>query len=386
MPFSPPDSELRVLVVAPVGRDGELTCQVLSGAGIPALQCADLDEVAREMETGAGALLLTIDALGAAEAGRLDRLLQAQEPWSDLSVVLAVDRGLAQGKDSPLALLERAGTLTVLERPVRVVTLLSVLRSALRARARQYELRDLVEQLRTNVVRLDAERVVRERFVALLAHDLRGPLSVVVTSAQLIAARPQSVVDRPELALRVRRAAQRMEAMIRDLLDANSVRAGGRLAITAVPCDLVEIVNEALSDLDDAGRLRVKASLPERLEGVWAPEEVRRAVWNLVTNALKYGPAGTAVAVDACSDGDAVQLAVHNEGPPIPPEEQSRIFEPFGRARGAAAVAGGWGLGLTLVRGCAEAHGGQLVLTSMPERGTTFTLRLPRDARPYQLT
>jgi signal transduction histidine kinase len=384
MPPSRTGSELRVLVVAPIGRDGELTCRVLTDAAIPCLRCADLDEVARELATGAGAVVLTADALGEAEAERLGRLLQAQEPWSDVPVVLAVDRGLAERTESPLARLERAGTLTVLERPIRVVTLLTVLRTALRARARQYELRDLLEQLRSSVARLDAERVVRERFVALLAHDLRGPLSVITTSAQVMAARPQTVLERPEVTLRVRRAAQRMERMIRDLLDANALRAGERLAITPVPCDLVQIVNEALSDLDEAGRRRVQASLPDRLEGVWAPEELRRAVWNLVTNALKYGPAGTSVAVEARPAGDGVQIAVHNEGPAIPAEEQVRIFEPFGRARGAATVAAGWGLGLTLVRGCAEAHGGELVLMSTPERGTTFTLRLPRDARPYQ--
>lgn len=376
--------QLRVLVVAPVGRDGELTCQVLADAGIAAVRCADLDEVAREIAAGAGALLLTVDALGPAEAERLDELLRAQEPWSDLPVVLAADRGLGRTPESPLARLERAGTLTVLERPVRVVTLLTVLRSALRARARQYELRELLEQLRASVDRLAGERVVRERFVALLAHDLRGPLSVVSTTAQLIAARPESVLERPELAARVGRAARRMERMIRDLLDANTVRAGERLAIAPVPCDLAEIVNEALSDLDEAGRGRVHASLPGRLEGCWAPEELRRAVWNLVTNALKYARAGTPVTVEAGPAGDGVRIAVHDEGPAIPPEEQARIFEPFGRARSAATVATGWGLGLTLVRGCAEAHGGHLALTSTAEQGTTFTLRLPRDARPYQ--
>lgn len=384
MPERRSDAELRVLVVAPVGRDGELTCEVLAGAGIAAVRCAGLEEVAREMAAGAGAVLLTADALGAAEAARLDEVLRAQEPWSDLPVVLAVDRGLARGPESPLARLERAGTLTVLERPVRVVTLLTVLRSALRARARQYELRDLLGQQRTSLARLDAERVVRERFVALLAHDLRGPLSVVATSAQLMAARPQSVVERPELAARVGRAARRMERMIRDLLDANAVSAGERLVIAPVPCDLVGVVNEALSDVDEEGRRRVRASLPDRLEGVWAPEELRRAVWNLVTNALKYGRAGTPVAVEASRSGDGVRIAVHNEGPPIPPEEQARIFEPFGRGRGAETVASGWGLGLTLVRGCAEAHGGSLALESTPERGTTFTLRLPHDARPHR--
>jgi len=374
--------ELRVLVLAPTGRDGELTCEVLGGAGITAHRCASSQELARELEAGAGAVLLTAEGVGAGE-GALERLLATQEPWSDLPVVLAVDRGSAQGGDVPLARLERAGTLTVLERPIRVMTLVSVLRSALRARTRQYELRDLLVQLRTNVAHLGAERVVRERFVALLAHDLRGPLSVVSTSANLLAARPQSVLERPELAIRVQRAAQRMERMIRDLLDANRIQAGGRLVITPARCDLVAVVMEALSDLDDAGRSRVRTSLPDRLEGVWAAEELRRAVWNLLSNALKYGPAETEVTVQARPVGDGVEIAFHNEGPAIPAEEQLRIFEPFGRARGAAAAASGWGLGLTLVRGCAEAHGGDLVLTSTPELGTTFTLRLPRRPAQY---
>jgi signal transduction histidine kinase len=124
--------------------------------------------------------------------------------------------------------------------------------------------------------------------------------------------------------------------------------------------------------------------LPDRLEGVWAPEELRRAVWNLLSNALKYGQAETEVTVEARPVGEGVEVSFHNEGPAIPAEEQLRIFEPFGRARGAAAVATGWGLGLTLARGCAEAHGGDLVLTSTPELGTTFTLRLPRSAAPRQ--
>lgn len=82
---------------------------------------------------------------------------------------------------------------------------------------------------------------------------------------------------------------------------------------------------------------------------------------------------------------DRAAVAVHNEGPPIAPEDQARLFAPFVRTR--AAVAGGqrgWGLGLTFVHGCAEAHGGRVTLESSAERGTTFTLELPLDARSYQ--
>jgi signal transduction histidine kinase len=76
---------------------------------------------------------------------------------------------------------------------------------------------------------------------------------------------------------------------------------------------------------------------------------------------------------------------VHNEGKPIPTEEQAALFRPFGRAaRAVASGQRGWGLGLTLVKGVAEAHGGEVHLESEPGRGTTFTVALPLDARPFQ--
>jgi signal transduction histidine kinase len=273
------------------------------------------------------------------------------------------------------------GVVTVLERPIRGVTLQTVLHAALRARRRQYQLRDAIAELRNHVERLDAERVVRERFVTLLAHDLRGPLTTASLGARRLVADPAEDPGRREAALRVERAMARMDAMIRDLLDANRVRAGERLPLELEACDLVAVVDEALAELEEAARRRVRIAAPARLEGVWAPDQLRRAVWNLVTNALKYGSAETRVDVALRSEGDAAVVEVHNQGPPIEPEEQRRIFEPFGRGRGLEPNVRGWGLGLALVRGCAEAHGGTIEVTSTAGEGTTFAMRLPLDAR-----
>ena len=80
-----------------------------------------------------------------------------------------------------------------------------------------------------------------------------------------------------------------------------------------------------------------------------------------------------------------MELAVHNDGPVIPAEDRAILFEPFSRAISVRAAAErGWGLGLTLVKGCVEAHGGAVEIESEPEKGTTFTLRFPSDARPFQ--
>jgi signal transduction histidine kinase len=357
---------------------------MLRGAGIACHPCTDLGALDRELRAGAGAIIVTSEALGPEGAPSFARVLDAQEPWSDVPIVLAAANGDAGARESSVGRLERAGAITILERPIRLVTMTTVVRSALRARQRQYELRDLLEQLRVNVERLDAERVVRERFVSLLAHDLRGPLSAATTAAKLLVARPDNLEGRRDLAIRIDRNMLRIDRMIQGLLDANRLRAGHRLPLDLQPCDLVETTDDVVADLDERDRGRVRVRMPDRLEGVWAPDQLRRALWNLVLNALKYGAADAPVDVEVGRASDGVRVSVHNEGSPIPPDERLQIFDPFSRARGAEARAKGWGLGLTLVRGCAEAHGGRLELSSTHETGTTFTLWLPLDARPFQ--
>jgi signal transduction histidine kinase len=383
-PLQASEAELRVLVLAPIGRDAEVTCEMLRAARIGCHPCADLPELDRELRRGAGAILVAVEALGPEGAPAFARSLESQEPWSDVPIVIATAPGDTRARESSIRRLERAGAVTVLERPIRLVTMQTVVQSALRARQRQYEMRDLLEELRVNVERLEAEGVVRERFVALLAHDLRGPLSAASLAAKVLVARPERLEERRELALRIERNLLAVERMTQDLLDANRLRAGERLPLDLQPCDLAEIATDVIAEFGEEDRRRVRSSVPDRLEGVWAPDQLRRALWNLVTNALKYGSPDAPVDVHVGRVSDAVAVSVHNEGPVIAADEQVRIFEPFGRGRGAQALARGWGLGLTLIRGCAQAHGGRLEVSSTAEAGTTFTMRLPLDARPFQ--
>jgi signal transduction histidine kinase len=106
----------------------------------------------------------------------------------------------------------------------------------------------------------------------------------------------------------------------------------------------------------------------------------------MIGNALKYG-GGTPIRIVWGSDHGRAYLSVHNEGDPIPPDQIESVFQVFRRATAAKqGKAQGWGIGLPYVRSVAESHGGSIDVDSSPERGTTFTINMPLDARPFQDT
>lgn len=232
---------------------------------------------------------------------------------------------------------------------------------------------------------LRTERELRERFVAVLAHDLLGPLVAAKMGMQLLVSHPELLVERSSVAMRVIRDIDRTDAMVRDLLDVHQIRAGHRLSLRLGKTDLVAVARDVVQDLKVLHGDRFVVTSAEQEWGFWSAHDMRRALWNLVSNAVKYGRDGTSIGIRIVESGGTVELSVHNEGPVIDAGEHATLFDPFSRAVSVQAAAQrGWGLGLTLVKGCAEAHGGTVAIESDPEKGTTFTLRFPVDARPHQ--
>ncbi len=243
----------------------------------------------------------------------------------------------------------------------------------------------LFDELHENIGALHVEKAFRERFVSLLAHDLRGPLSAARLAADLLAMELASRGDAPDmndLASRTVRNIDRADRMIHDLLDANRIRAGEALPLRLERCDLHELVEQVVDDARTqyGDRFIINAAGP--VHGMWSCNDLQRALWNLITNAVKYGAPTEPITISVVHVADIVRVSVHNSGPPIPLDEQPHIFDAYARASTAEASGRiGWGLGLTLVRGTAEAHGGRAFLTSDLESGTTFTLELPIDAQ-----
>jgi signal transduction histidine kinase len=242
----------------------------------------------------------------------------------------------------------------------------------------QAELLDKIEAL-TN------ERDLRERFVSVLAHDLRGPLSAAKMNAQVLLRYPERLDERRDLATRINTNIDRTDRMVCDLLDAHQIRSGKQLPLQLDRCDLAAIAREVVEELASIHGERFILEAEDGVRGIWSAAVLRRAVWNLAANAIKYGAPDKPVTIAVRRTDGGAQASVHNFGSVLSRKDQAHLFEPFARTRSAQAGANrGWGLGLTLVLGCADAHGGTVEIESDAATGTLFTLELPLDARPYQ--
>jgi len=221
-----------------------------------------------------------------------------------------------------------------------------------------------------------------QHLVGIVSHDLRDPVSVIILSAAaLLRMEPQSERT-TKLAQRIRTSADRAARMIHDLLDFTQARLGGGIRLESRPADLHAVASAALVEAGAAYPDRTLAlSRAGDTHGTWDADRIAQVVANLVTNALKYSPVGSPVAVCAAGQDRAVELTVHNEGPPIAPERLGQIFEPLQRATDKIdAKTRSVGLGLYIVHAIVLAHGGTVAVVSTVEAGTTFTVRLPREA------
>jgi signal transduction histidine kinase len=228
-----------------------------------------------------------------------------------------------------------------------------------------------------------AQAVLRERFAAALVHDLRNPLSAANVLAQLIqrSSDPAKIKD---FAGQIVDNLGRVDRMIQDLLDSITFQSGERLPLRLDEFDVQELVKEVCDQFTAVHGDRFRL-IGGTARGWWDRDAMRRAMENLMGNAVKYGAPGTPIRIKIGTVDDRMMLSVHNEGEPIPPEQIECVFQVFQRAAAAKdASKEGWGIGLPYVRSVAESHGGSVGADSSAERGTTFLMDVPVDARPFQ--
>jgi signal transduction histidine kinase/CheY-like chemotaxis protein len=371
----PEPLEDRVLVLAPAGRDAALACQVLSDAGIAADALSGVAELCTGVTRGPGAVLLTEEVLQPKAIGSIAAALSDQPPWSDVPVLVFSAGG--EHRDYAAVARRSIGALAnviFLDRPTRRVALLSAVFAALRARRRQYEVRDLL---------LELEQGVRDRdhFLAMLGHELRNPLGAILASIQLME-RKGSIID-GERAV-ILRQTRLLSRLVDDLLDVSRVTSG-KIALDRSRVDLGELVARSIaSHASQAGEGGVAVSLTAEEPLVVEGDLVRleQVVHNLLTNALKYTPPGGRVNVRLSRRGEDAELRMEDTGVGMDPEILPRVFDLFTQADNTLDRAhGGLGIGLTLVRSLVELHGGTVRAESEGRgRGSTFVVHLPAAA------
>jgi two-component system sensor histidine kinase SenX3 len=231
--------------------------------------------------------------------------------------------------------------------------------------------RDVSESRRVESVRRD--------FVANVSHELKTPIGALALLAETMAVNDDPAVMR-QLAERVVREADRLAAIVDDLLDLSTIEA--QEAPTRVPLPVPLLVSEAVDFVSASAAaahvpLEVAPSPPD-IEIVCDPAQMRSALVNLLDNAIKYSGPGDAVQVGACVSGNRIAFVVRDHGIGIPSRDLERIFERFYRVdRARSRETGGTGLGLSIVRHVAQAHGGDVTVQSLEGEGSTFTLSLP---------
>lgn len=218
----------------------------------------------------------------------------------------------------------------------------------------------------------------REMFLAILGHDLRTPLGAVITSATFMLELGE--LEEPYLTLmtRIASSSRRMDRMVGDLLDLTRSRLGGGISIQRTDMDMQAAVREAANEI---GSLHPTARIDVRIsgdvQGRWDPDRVSQILTNLVGNAVEHGAPEGPVTVTVSGEPEAVMIAIHNHGLPIPATLARRIFDPMKRRQSGSSPH--LGLGLYIAERIVMAHGGRIAVESSAAAGTTFSVYLPRS-------
>jgi signal transduction histidine kinase len=382
---------LAVAILAPTGGDALITERILRNSGVEAKVCGNIREACELIAEGsAGAILLTEESLGPGASPDLLNALREQPSWSDVPILLLTGEGELSGAlPRALANIAMEGNITLLERPVRIATLVTILRSAIRARQRQLDVRDslaerekLIESERAARQEAEEANAAKSQFLATMSHELRTPLNAIAGYAQLLTLElrgPITEAQREDLE-RIERSQRHLLSLINDVLNFAKIEAGS-VSVQRTRVDVGEIVrglDEFVKPQLREKKLEFTLECPEgEVHAIGDTDKVLQILINIMSNAIKFTREGGRIGLTCRKEGKQVQITVTDNGLGIPADKLDAVFEPFVQVnRGYASPQEGTGLGLSISRDLARRMGGDLTATSEPGVGSAFTLSL----------
>lgn len=390
--------EERIIIVAPVGNDAPAIAALLDHEGLATKICNGVEQGACEIRRGAGALLLTEEALESEAVSHLFQVLQDQPRWSELPLIILTTGGEPRLVKLLDLVTVAAGAVSLLERPVSGRTLVRSVEVALRSRQRQYQVRDLIDQLATARGELQqytkglenavADRTQRlnetiqelEGFSYSIAHDMRAPLRAMRGFANLLTEEYGAQLDSSgkDYLERIGTSAERLDALIRDVLNYTRVVRSDIPLSTVDTERLLQEIIESYPNLQDS---TVTILLTKPLPPVEAnPAALTQVFSNLLGNAVKFVPPGVAPRIKVWAEaapahGSKVRFWFEDNGIGIDPEFHDRIFKMFQRLHHTDSYEG-TGIGLAIVRKAVERMGGAVGVEPAEGQGSRFWVEL----------
>ncbi len=374
-----------VIIWTPVGRDASLSSEVLNRAGIQPRLCTNVSEVCEALSSrNSGLLIVAEEALSSETIQRIGETLKQQPPWSDLPLLLLTSGGTStEASLNKLVRMRVLGNITLLERPLRSVTLVAAVRSALASRRRQFQTRDYIQELQEAQNELAQANADLKQFAFAASHDLQEPLRMVKIFTQLLLEKhiDPSQEQAREFGEYIRGGVTRMELLLRDLLFYSRVIHQNRERLT-VEFDVRAAIEQATTalqvEIEKTGSRIVCGPMP-RVRG--EETQISLVFQNLLSNSIKYAKEDAAPLIEiSAEEGKGEQLIrVQDNGIGFDQKYADRVFDLFQRLGGKDVP--GTGLGLAMCRRIIERHGGRIWAESQPGAGATFLFTLPAMKR-----
>ncbi len=371
--------DLQIIVVAPTGRDGLLICNLLTPIDLQAVQFSDCEAACREAERGIGVFVIADEVLDAANIAMIAYFIAGQPAWSDLPLIVLTSGGeVTTLSEIRRKCREPLGNVNLLERPVRPETLISTVQGAIRARTRQYEVRDhlQLEKFAADALRKSEKLAIVGRLAATIAHEVNNPLAAVINLHYLMAAATSLDEVKGYLHTADEELARVAEITTQTLRFHRESTIPASVKVADILDSVLKLYERKLAQSNIiVDRHFDRSALISGFAG-----ELRQLIANLVSNAADAMHTGGKLRLRIMRATErqnglrrGIRVVVADTGGGIPVSIRNKIFEPFITTK----IDTGSGLGLWVSSEIVRKHSGALRFRSRLGRGTVFSIFLP---------